>query len=160
MRTSTEALAAEADLRPAVEALLAWAARAIVVHEARHEADAVELGNREDRLDCSICGERDSAAVRAEVSTYVASFAWSDAPVMALFQACDAVATSGGAHRRAMEIVLDSAEASCRAHAIDDLAATMKELEQWAFDRSEAITSPAGYPTSLPLPVRATPPAR
>lgn len=140
-------------LRPAVESLLAWSTRTIALHEARHVADAEDAGGFDERLDCTICQDRDGASVTAELSAYVASIAWSEAPATALYQACDAVADQAGSHRRALELLLDATSSSCNVAPVEP-AAAMQALEQRAFERSDAITLPDDYPTTLPLPRR------
>jgi len=149
----SRALAGVEGLRTAIEALLAWSTRTITLHEARHIADAEEAGGLDERLDCRICKDRDGASVTGEVSAYVASIAWSQSPTTALFQACDAVADQGGSHRRALDLILDAAQASCAAPQ-PEIAAAMQELEHRAFERRAPITLPTDYPTTLQLPRR------
>lgn len=140
-------------LQPAVESLLAWSTTTIALHEARHVADAEDVGGYEERLDCTICQDRDGASVTAELSAYAASIAWSEAPVTALYQACDAVADQAGSHRRALELLLDATSSSCNVAPVE-LGPAMQALEQRAFDRSDPITLPEDYPATLPLPRR------
>ena len=153
LERGSQALRRVEDLRPAIESLLAWSTRTIALHEARHVADAEDNGGLEERLDCSICKDRDGASVTAELSAYVASIAWSDSPATALYQACDAVADQAGSHRRALELLLDATSSSCNVEPVQP-AEAMQALEQRAFERSDAITLPEDYPASLPLPRR------
>lgn len=141
-------------LQAAVEELLAWSTRSIVIHEARHVADVAVHG---DSIVCTTCPEGTAAEVLAEVSAYAAAFSWSKTPFAALYQACDAVSESLGIHRRAMEIVLESTSTSC-SKPPDNPNQVMRQFEAAAFSREEPITVPDPMPSRLSLPPRSVPP--
>ncbi|MEL6178049.1 MAG: hypothetical protein AAFS10_03805 [Myxococcota bacterium] len=75
-------------LEQALNALVLWLARPIAVHEARHVADDAQVDGLEAPMDCTVCDEAGmSVSARAELSAYLASFAWSKTPQTAFFQA-------------------------------------------------------------------------
>jgi len=154
IREASETYPARPQLERALEHLVAWAARPVVVHELRHVADEIARGDDDDPRKCGICAVTDPDAVRAEVSAYVAQLAWSAAPAVALHQMC--VSTEGDPdeatiHGRASAVVLSGLQWSCREGVPDDLAARAQRIESEAFEHADAITLDASFPSQLAI---------
>jgi hypothetical protein len=73
-------------IRAALERLIGFVASAVVVHEARHAADALELAGQP--VSCVGCPEGTSHVSALEGSAYAASFAHPETGALALYQAC------------------------------------------------------------------------
>jgi len=142
----SHALRAEPGLRQALEALLAWLARTVAVHESRHLADLGDEG--ELRIACLECG---SDHVSAEVSAYLASFAWGEGPATAYYQACRAVQSERNPHAAAMEVIDQWLDRECIEGPPEGLAARARELEESRLGRSDEITLPSDFPRRLAL---------
>lgn len=74
-------------VREALERLVAFVAAGVVVHEARHAADAADLQGQ--RIACVGCPKDTTHTEALETSAYLATFADPDHASMALFQACN-----------------------------------------------------------------------
>jgi hypothetical protein len=138
-------------LEPAVEALAAWAARPIIVHEARHAADAADAAAGRARV-CQWCEPSDPQPARMELSAYLAQLAWTDAPALSLYQLCHATAASPGlGHAEALAVIFDRADHYCEAGPLGDAAAVARSLELEAFGRSDAIELAGELPSQVPV---------
>ncbi len=138
-------------LEPALEALAAWATRPILVHEARHAADAADAAAGRARV-CHWCGQGDPELTRMELSAYLAELAWSDAPAVALFQACHATSDSPGVgHAEALAVILERADHYCEAGPLEHAATVARALETEAFGRGDAIALKAELPSRVPV---------
>ncbi len=143
LREATETLRQADELEADVQSLVFWLSRAVAVHEARHVADDKLENGLEDPLDCSVCPDEMPAVVRAELSSYLASFAWAKSPQTAFFQACDATRSGYGAHAMAMSKIIEGLESDCARGPVDDLRERAKKLEHEWLGRSDAIVVPA-----------------
>jgi len=139
-------------LAEAVGALTAWLARGIVIHEARHVADDAEVDGLETPMDCRGCPPRSSVTVRAEISAYLASLAWSESPAVALFQVCQALEAGPGPHVSALDLILERLGRACVDGPSGDLQARARALEQELFGRSDPIGLPDDFPARLTMP--------
>ncbi|MCH9685631.1 MAG: hypothetical protein K0V04_29640 [Deltaproteobacteria bacterium] len=138
-------------LRPAVEALCAWAAQPMVVHEARHAADLQQATTARERT-CLWCGPNDPEQARVELSAYMAELAWTDSPALALFQACEAVSQDQGAgHGEALEVITERTDHGCTEGALSGAAEIMRALEVSGFGRSDPISFVGEYPERVPV---------
>jgi hypothetical protein len=146
---STRALAAAADLDDAFAGLLAFAARGVVAHEARHAADAAQSGP-DGRLDCARCPPELTPLGRDELSAYLGSFATRGVAYAAMFQSC---AIETGSHGAALALVRARLlPRGCAGPPPDDLAARAAALERELIGRSDAITLAADFPEKVSLP--------
>jgi hypothetical protein len=150
-RCSAELAGAGAGLRPALERLVAWAARHTAVHEARHGADslAAEAGRP---LTCrgaeALVGDACS-----ELSAYLAAFAEPGTGFSALYQACSFLESgSRRASGRALEVAFGRLlPGGCEGPLPEDLAGEARRLQGEFLGREEAIVLPADYPETLPV---------
>ncbi len=142
----TVAIRTEPDLWEALENLVAWAARHVVVHEARHRLDQEDWGFGEPPP-CEGCGVSGRALV--ESSAYVSALA-SDDGIAAVVQMCGMVAaTEGGSPRRGALAVLEALQITCD-DPPEDLAHRAKKLARDWFSRDETWTL-RGMPARAPL---------
>jgi len=148
----SRALEHTAGLGRAMAALTAWLARGIVIHEARHVADGDRVDGLQTPMDCGGCPPEMSVTVRAEISAYLASFAWSESPAAVLLQVCAALRAGPGAHVPAMDFILDRLGQDCVDGPPADLRQRARALEHELFGRSEAIALPGAFPQRLTLP--------
>lgn len=149
---ASEALRDEDDLKKAAEELVAHVARAVTVHEARHVADHHRANAFDEPMPCEKCDAyRLSRSARTELSAYLASFASEEVGYTALYQACGLDLTRGTPHARALRMILPMLGVDCETKIPDDLQARAKKLEVEFFGRSDTITLPEAYPTSLEL---------
>ena len=144
-------LRAAEGLGDAVGALVAWLARDVALHEARHVADFALARAHERPLPCRGCLEETPRQTRAELSAYLASLAWSEAPTLSFYQACRAVARERGPHHEALAFVLAKLDQRCESGPPADLTARARALELELFGRSDEITLPDDFPETLPL---------
>lgn len=155
---ASEALHADASLAAALEELVALTAEHVSIHEARHLADAARHGGLDEPLPCASCSEAMDAGARAELSGYLASFAWSPAPALALYQACRSLGAdqgkplvSGEPHREALTLLQRRMGTVCAKGPPHELPALARHLEQEMLGRSEPIVLPESFPRRLPL---------
>jgi len=148
---SSNALAANRRIEPALEALVALLARGTAVHEARHVADVDAVG-QEQVLPCAECdAELPWRDARAELSAYLASFADPETGVVSLFQACGAM-EGGGGHGAAMEFALiELGDDVCAKGPPADLNQRAAALEQRWLGRSEPVDLTEAFPATLAL---------
>ena len=146
LHKGSEELQEEEELSEALEALLAWLARVVATHEARHVADLNARGSLQ--VDCDECGPD---GVTAEVSAYLASFAWSDGPITAYYQACRAVASERNPHAAAMEAIDQWLDNECYLGPPNDLPARARVAETEHLRRSQPVVLPAAFPAELPV---------
>jgi hypothetical protein len=139
----SEVLARAPELEAALASLTAHLVRGVEVHEARHVAD-------EDRAEphlCPGCPSDFSAAARAEVSAYLASFGDQETGMSSLYQACH-VGRKTGANATALEYLLRELLAGgCSEGPPSDLFVRARRLEQRLFHRSEPIALETRAPT-------------
>jgi hypothetical protein len=138
-------------LRPAVGALTAWVARAVVIHEARHAGDAGRLV--QSGLACDGCASELGLRGRAELSAYLAGLGSPDVGYLTLYQAClslrQGVRGEGAAAIRYVGRMLGQA---CRRGPPPHLYHRAAWLEGFFFGRSDRILLPPDYPARLPVP--------
>ena len=157
-------LLATPELRAAVEAMVAWAAEHVAIHEARHLADDAHADVFDTPLHCRSCSEDMGIVARAELSGYLASIAWSPSPATALYQACRAIAEDRrlrgtqavkGAHFEAMALLQRRLGPVCGKPPTEDLNELGRLLEHEMLERSDPMSLAPDFPTRLPV---ATPP--
>ncbi len=137
-------------LRPAFDALVAVAARHVAIHEVRHLADHAQLGGLDDVLPCRSCRDDMPAAARAELSGHLAAVAWSEAPSMAMYQACLVVAREPTApHAAAMDLLTTRVGRPCGSGPPRDPVTIARALEHEMLERSEPIALPVAFPHRL-----------
>ncbi len=145
IRAATQRLRDTPGLEPALEALVAWIARGTAVHELRHVADARRHGL--DTIPCERCEEELSTRATREASAYLASLAWSDARIAALYQACD---QSRGHHASAIHWLSAQLGGACDLPS-PELVPRARALEQELFGERGAIELPESWPERLPV---------
>lgn len=146
-------LRSEHGLQDAVESLIAWFARTVTVHEGRHLADETSGGAPE--VDCEGCGP---PGVSAEVSAYVASFAWGPAPATAYYQACRAVRHNANPHAAAMEAIQQGLGHVCENGPPTALRDRARALERRLLGRSDPIILPDDFPIRVAVSAQQPPP--
>ncbi len=153
LRDASQALRQDEEFQRALGAVIALLARGVAIHEARHVADDVEHDGLVDPLPCAPCDPRDSAPTRAELSAYLASFAWGPTPTLTFMQACTATDQRGGPHARAMQVIREAGFSGhlCAEGPPAEIAATSRELEAQWFGRSDRVTAPENFPRLLDL---------
>lgn len=152
IRDISRTLQRDQTLKHALEALLALLTRSTAIHEARHIADDQLTNGLEVPLDCTLCPDSMSTSARAELSAYLASFAWGDTPHTSFFLACMAnVSGASRPHRQALGFALRHLETLCDAPPPADLTARARALEQTLFNRSQPVTLPTDYPTRVSI---------
>ena len=144
MSAATTAIRGNGRLEPALEALVALAARATAVHELRHVADTRAHGA--ERVPCASCTDLPAGASR-EASAYLASFAWADARASALLQACG---LRGGSHAWAIGWISEGLGGACERPGFD-LGTRAAALEAEAFGARSPVTLPPAWPAALPV---------
>ena len=147
LREASAALQTDAT-KQALESLVAWLTKMIALHEARHVADELELGRLEDPADCPGCPERMHRNTRAELSAYVASFAWSESPATALYQACT---VRGGPHRRAVGFINQQLGRHCTDPPPPDLAEQAQQLQRLLIGSAPPMSLNADFPDRLEI---------
>jgi len=151
LATASRTLQQTAGLPEALSVLAAWMARAITVHEVRHLADSDRVDGRAGLIPCPGCPPEMPTLVRAELSAYLATFAWSEAPHSALYQACRAVEQDFDAHSAALRFILDELFLSCEQPPPADLPTRARALERELFERSDRIALHDDFPEQLEL---------
>lgn len=160
LELASRKLLAARDLRPAVEALVAWAAEHVAIHEARHLADDANADGFDEPLACRSCAEEMGIVARAELSGYLASLAWSPSPVTALYQACRAIADDrrwhggrgvNGPHAEAMALLQRRLGPICGKPPTEDLSGLGRLLEAEMLDRSDPMSLGDDFPRRLPV---------
>ena len=132
--------------------LLAWAGRAVLVHEARHAADDDRDGGIDTWESCAGCPEDLTGRELHEASAYSASFADPVSGVFAVFQACQVARDSDGVHARAASRVLDAIGSDiCAQGPPDDLTTRAAMVERSWFGREPVVELGAGLPERLPM---------
>ncbi|MFH1808985.1 MAG: hypothetical protein ABIJ09_09590 [Pseudomonadota bacterium] len=150
--SSTRALATTEDLAEALGTLAAWLAQGVTVHEVRHMADSDLADGLDQPLPCARCPASMDTEVRAEVSAYLSTLAWSGSPATALFQACHSVRDDDGAHGRALNFLLAQLDVSCTRSPPPFLADRARALERELFERSQPVRLGADFPQRVLLP--------
>lgn len=148
-RLHSDALQAEPELQPALEALVAWIARAFAVHEARHVADAEQTGA--EPPPCPGCPDALPVEGRRELSAYVASFVDPELGGLALYQACRLDPRQVPVRAEVVRWVADRLGDACAEGPPDDLPERARALEVELFGRSEPIRVDDAFPRGLPL---------
>ena len=90
--------------------------------------------------------------MRAELSAYLSTLAWSGSPATALFQACHSVLDDEGTHGRALRFLLAELDVSCTQPPPSGLAPRARALERELFERSQTLRFGSDFPEQLPLP--------
>jgi hypothetical protein len=148
---ASTALAAEAAaLRPALETLVAWAARPTAIHEVRHVADEPSTGDGRPPH-CPDCLGLGPAAV-GELSAYLASFADPSGAWPAVVQACGLLERpEPGPHFQALTLALARLlPDGCAAPAPGDLAARAAALQAELLGPTDPVVLPPEFPARLP----------
>jgi hypothetical protein len=154
-RENFREIVSDAEAVDAAERLLGWAARAVLVHEARHAADDDREGAIGAWETCEACPDTLQGATLHEASAYIASFADPSTGVFAVYQACGVVRDSDGVHARAVREVLDAIEPGlCEHGPPEDLTARAAALELSWFGRDASVRPRGGVPERLPLRTR------
>ncbi len=135
---TSESFADEPELGAAIRALVALLGANVAVHEARHVADDRAVDGLREPMECNGCPRMSVMAI-AELSAYLASFAWSPTPYTTFFQACDATDGQGGPHAHAMSLILDGLGTSC-SEVPADLSKRARGLEESLLGRTTPIT--------------------
>ncbi len=158
LRSATAGLHADAELKAALEELVAWTAQHVAIHEARHLADAVLADGFDEPLSCVSCPEGMGISARAELSGYLASLAWSPSPSLALYQACRSLAGEhrhitgqGQPHRKALELMHRRMGPVCLEGPPPQLRALARHLEVEMLGRSEPMALPEAFVHTLPV---------
>lgn len=142
-------LRATSGLKDALERLVAWAAAAVAVHEARHAADVERLGGQP--IPCLGCPEGTTPVVALEGSAYLASFASPDHGAVSWLQACGLDPAALPERTAIIRFLADRlTPGGCEGTPPADLAARARELEQAVFLRTEPVTL-SGWPATLPV---------
>ncbi|TNE87721.1 MAG: hypothetical protein EP330_17320 [Deltaproteobacteria bacterium] len=140
-RTS-QSLQEARDLEDALQELVAWVARGVVVHEARHVADGLGGHLRDGNYGCLECEDGLSEWARAEASAYLAS-ASEPGGAVALAEMCGMVDDPVGlpAHYQAavFEVVSRIAPLGCE-HPPTELIEQARRVEEDWFARDDRVT--------------------
>lgn len=147
LRDASEELQSD-ETKAALQKLVAWLTRMIALHEARHVADELEYDRLQDPKTCPGCPDWIRRHARAELSAYVASFAWSANPATAMYQACKA---ASGPHARAMHVINEELGRTCADAPPPDLAEQAKALQKKLFGVAPAMSLPADFPAELTI---------
>jgi hypothetical protein len=148
----SESLGTDSELRPALQRLTAWVARAVVVHEARHLADDHHAARWERTPRCRSCPSSMTPNERAEVSAYLASLSAEGLGSLALLQACGVDTSQRSANAGALSFILPTlAPAGCVASVPQDMQARARALDESLFGRSDVVAFGAEFPDSLPV---------
>lgn len=152
---SSRILAATGRLQPAIERLVAWLARGVAVHEARHVADQLQHRGLEIRLPCQECGPDLGTHGRAELSAYLSELAQPGLAAVSLLQVCRLMDSTSGGTRKALErLVAGLGPDACRSTPPADLAWRAQVLEQTVFGQRDTVQLPANFPERLAVPER------
>jgi hypothetical protein len=147
-------LATAPGLEEALGRLAAWVARAVVVHEARHVADAAGAAEGAGDLfpTCPPGSTGLRAEEQAEVSAYLAAMGDEDVGQLSLLHACGLDLGDSGANATAFAFVQPRlVPAGCEAGPPVDLGTRARALERELFGRAERIALPDSFPAALPL---------
>lgn len=147
LTTRSAALQETAGLRQALEALSAWVARAIAVHEARHAADDAE----EREIRCDDCPPEITGVARLEVSAYLASFAHPDVSEVSLLQACTVEQVDAVGRGAWIRFLSERLGDVCENGPGEDFVARARGLEKELFHREAPIVLHPDFPAHLPL---------
>jgi hypothetical protein len=139
---ASERLAQTPRLEEALEALAAFAARAVAAHEVRHVAD----GPSRD-LRCPGCAAGTPDLVRAELSAYLASFATEGMGYTAALVACSNPERERGVDAHAIRMATEATlPLGCEGVAPDDLYARAARAERLYFGERRAVTLARAFP--------------
>lgn len=131
-------------LRAGVRSLTALVARSIAVHEAQHVRDFSTPPV------CNDCPAGLGDAGESELSAYLASWAWSDAPYTELLLDCDLLRGRDSATRRAVATALDAIDfGGCEGAPPADLNAAAIEARARLFGESSPIALPDDFPRAV-----------
>lgn len=151
-REDFRTIVSDAEAIDVAERLLAWAGRAVLVHEARHAADDDRMGGIDAWEQCAGCPEELVGRELHEASAYSASFADPISGVFAVFQACQVARDSDGVHARAASRVLDAIGTDiCGQGPPADLTERAAMVERTWFAREPLVDLGEGLPDRLPL---------
>ncbi|MCC7537250.1 MAG: hypothetical protein IT379_13590 [Deltaproteobacteria bacterium] len=147
LAAGSESMVRTPDVHRALAALVAWLARSVVAHEARHVADDDAVGIAEP-LDCDGCPDWMDATSRAEMSAFLASFATSGLGYTSLYVACHETRSTRGPHATAMSIVAGrlGAHTCTRGPAPRRLYDRASDLERTLLGRSDPVVLPRSFP--------------
>ncbi len=131
-------------LRAGVRSLTALVARSIAVHEAQHVRDFTTPPT------CTDCPPGLGEAGESELSAYLASWAWSDAPYTELLLDCDLLRGRDSATRRAVATALDAIDfADCEGTPPADLNSAASQARARFFGEAAPITLPDSFPRAV-----------
>jgi hypothetical protein len=146
---ASERLAETPRLEEALEAVAAFAARAIASHEVRHVADGP---SRE--LRCPGCAPGTPALVRAELSAYLASFADGGVGHTAALVACSNPERERGADAHAIRLAIEASMPGGCAVPSPQLYAHAHEAERRYFGARDRAALPTAFPAAAEILVR------
>ncbi len=142
-------------LAEAVAAGVAWYARAVALHEARHIADgAVGSTDRDagpNDVPCPGCAREIGKRSRVELSAYAAELTHPDTATLALLQMCAGLSNRKTRFRqRAEGLLLDEIlPEGCDAGVPDDLVARGRRTDAKLFGRQDVPAFADGWPARL-----------
>ncbi|MCO4743268.1 MAG: hypothetical protein KC912_00675 [Proteobacteria bacterium] len=155
IQEASRRLKQEPELEAALEELVAWVARGVVVHEARHIADGLDGHLDNGAYLCAACEDGLSDWSRAEASAYVASLSEVGGSVE-LAEMCGMAAAPDRLpehYRTAIaEILKRLGPESCSAP-LPDRISKARRIEQTWFQRTSRITL-QDFPERLPVSAR------
>lgn len=151
MTLSSRTLRNTDGLEDALEALAAFAARPIILHEARHAAD-LRAEREGDSRRCVACETFEQTLVEDEVSAYLAELANTRQLATALAQICTALETNPSrTHHEALTILFGRANYRCEDGPRPDLADAFRDVEAGAFDEVQSVEFATEPPASIPV---------
>jgi hypothetical protein len=145
LRDASSRLATTEALPGAVDALTAWVARAVTVHELRHAAD-LRPGSDEVAPPCPRCDRRLGPTARAELSAYLAGAANGEIAALSLYQACAGAQAEAPAGAAVLALVPAVLPDGCEGGPPPDARARAETTERSLFNRSDAITLSPEFP--------------
>jgi hypothetical protein len=153
----TELISAEAQLLPALDHLIAWAAYPVTLHEARHLADRSQDGP--EGPPCPGCQTELEAPERSELSAYLSTLTHPSLANTARLQACEALARlpEDSVHARALkEIQSQDLENMCTETLPDFLTLSRTAMAR-LLGRSPSSQLPSDFPRRLPVALEPPP---
>jgi len=147
----TDRIASEAQLLPALDRLVAWAAHPVTLHEARHLADRSQDGA--EGPPCPGCTTDLDSSERSELSAYLSTLTHPSMANTARLQACVALAdlAEDSIHARALREIQDQdLEGMCTEPLPDFVRASQRAMAR-LLGRSPSSQLPEDFPRRLPV---------
>ncbi len=150
---ASERLRTTDGLAVALEALSAWVARGVAVHELRHVADGPS-----EELACASCVDGTSDLLRAELSAYLATFATRGVGYLAALQACAMPDRRSADHAIAVSMATEETiPGGCTGDAGLGFYARAHAAELRYYGERDAVAAPPNFPTSIAVITRPRP---